>query len=462
MNAILDLNMYSITGILTGLVWINIDELSNLPKIVQSYTHINPKDDMDVFETFMIKNNKIGLPYGNKQKLYDLVPNLKIEDRRNNKKFNTVKVSKLALRDYQQEAYNEIMDFIESGGTEFNLAGEPGCGKSFMLSNLLAKLGVKTLIIANQKMLINQLSDEIYKILGERPTLLSAKNTTLGDINVATSQFISQNPDVWYQIKDQISLIALDEAEALASPTVTKIFQRCPAKYKIYISATFSRSVDNRTDALIDFAGAKKIVLVNSALIKPTIIKVHCEEVFYAPINTKQYTKAKINFFSQPSIDDKVIQIVNYSLAKGRQVLIASDISEAQIRLCNSLNDLGIQSRVLSSRTKDKDRIKALEEYAEGTTKCLIGFGVLNAGLSIPKIQTIIRHSTPSSKEKLEQLIGRGRRFFEGKEGIWVIDLYFKGFKNSVRDSLYAYKERLENWKIVSTIWDKFKQSLVT
>lgn len=329
-------------------------------------------------------------------------------------------------------------------------------GKTFMLANVLTKLNTKVLIIANQKMLINQISEELEAVLGEKPNILSSKNTKIADINVATSQFISQNADVWYSIKEHIGLLVLDEAEALASPTVMKIFQRAPAKYRIMISATFTRSVDHRTGALLDFAGSKRIVLHNNKLLTPTIINVLCDETFYPPMNTNQYSKAKSKFFTKDSITHKVLQIVKYSTSKNRQVLVACDLIAKQEELSTLFNSLGIPSACLNGKTKEVDRKKILEEFDTGNIKVLLGLGVLNAGISVPKISTIIRLSTPSSEEKLEQLIGRGRRDFDGKEGCFVIDLWFKGFKNKKRLQLYSLKERIENWKVHTVQWDKF------
>lgn len=447
-----------VKAVLTGMLWVLKSDLNVKQEsiIKRRYTHINPNQPDTPFNTYLELKGKLGIPYGDKEKIYQVLPELTIDDKRIQPLFDTPKVSKLPLRDYQEEAMEEIVEYIKQGGTEFNLSGFPGSGKSFMLSNLLAKLNTKVLIIANQKMLINQLSAEIEAVLGEKPNVLNAKNTQLGDINVATSQFIAQNADVWYEIKHKIGLLVLDEAESLASPTVMKIFQRSPAKYRILISATFSRSVDHRTGALMDFAGHKRVVLNNNALLKPTIINVLCPETFFPPRDTKRYAKAKSTFFEKDSITHKVLSITQYSISKDRQVLIACDLVNKQEEIMQSLEKLGINAACLNGKTNDSERKRILEEYDNGTIKVLLGLGVLNAGLSLPKITTIIRLSTPSSEEKLEQLIGRGRRSFEGKEGCFVIDLWFKGFKNTKRLQMYSLKERVEGWKVFTVPWEIF------
>lgn len=206
-----------------------------------------------------------------------------------------------------------------------------------MLANILAKLGVKTLIIAHLSALTKQLANEMHDVLGVKPQILTKDATKLEDINVATSQLISKNPDLWYLIKKGIGCIVIDEAESLASTSTLRIVQRAHAKYHIYISATFSRSVDHRTEALKDFAGKAVFTLKNPALLKPQVIAVQCNETFQQPYNKNQYARAKGNFFQKSSIHQKVLKVTQASLKKGRQVLIACDIQSVQVYLAEQL-----------------------------------------------------------------------------------------------------------------------------
>lgn len=331
-------------------------------------------------------------------------------------------------------------------------------GKSFMLAALLAKIQIKVLIIAHLSSLIEQLKNEIESATGMTVTVLNAKNKTIGDINVATSQFISQNADVWYQLKHGIGMIVVDEAETAGSKSTLRILQRSYAKYRILISATYSRSVDKRTSALRDVSGHKTIELKATGLLNPTVIQVHCPERFNNPPNKNLYQRAKGVFFSNENIDEKVILVTESSLKKDRQVLIAVDIIEVQNRLKNKLEQLGYKCGIMNGETKAKDRTEMLDAYDKGDVQVLLGQAVLNAGLSVPKISTIIKVSIPSSEEKLEQLIGRARRTFDGKQGAWFIDLQFSGFK--AQDTFYNRKAKQENWKFVKTSWDKFSQQL--
>lgn len=444
----------------TGLLWFLKEDLepNKIERLKVSHTYVNPKDQENTFSTFIELKDKFGVPCGDLAKVKNILQDdIDITDNRISPKFKTKKKSKLKLRDYQETVMEEIEEFLGNNGTAFNLSGEPGSGKSFMLANILTKLNTKTLIIAHLSQLTKQLAKEIEEVLGTKPTILDKDTKELGDINIATSQLISKNPDLWYLIKKGIGCIVIDEAETLASLSTLRIVQRAHAKYHIFISATFTRSVDQRTEALIDFAGSNVFTLKNPALLKPQVIAVQCQETFTAPMDTKIYNLARGRFYKKDSIADKVVKVTLASLKKNRQVLIACDIVEMQNKLKTLLEDLGIGAECINSSTKESRRTEAMEEFNDGKIKVLIGFGTLNAGLSIPKISTIIRVATPSSKEKLEQLIGRARRDFDGKDGAFIIDLMFHGFNNESRLALYKKKRRTDNWKLSHTTWEDFE-----
>lgn len=331
-------------------------------------------------------------------------------------------------------------------------------GKSFMLAALLTQLKVKVLIIAHLTSLVKQITDEIETATGLKVTVLNAKNKQIGDINVATSQFISRNSDVWYQIKKGVGLLVIDEAESAGSESTLRIVQKCYAKYRIFISATYRRSVDRRTQALLDLAGNKKVTLEYKDLIKPTVLQIDCPEFFNPPANKMMYQRAKSKFFKAWTIHDKVVKITQSSLKKDRQVLIVMDLIDIQEIISERLENLGIKTAIINSETKSADRTEILKQFDAGDIQVLLGFATLNAGLSIPKISTIIKVSMPSNVEKLEQTIGRARRTFKGKEGAWVIDLSFDGFKN--QSKFYQTKVQTEGWAFKQLSWSKFEEHL--
>ena len=422
----------------------------DVDRLKKNFSYPHPFEEA-VFETFVELDDKIGVPYANGK-----LPTSTVDDQRIAPAVDKLFEFTLGLRDYQEIVQRDVMEYIGSGGTEFNLAGMPGSGKSVMLASLLAKLGYKTLIIAHLSMLVEQLHSEFSENTTADVKVLTANDTELADINIATSQFISKNPMLWKKIKHGIGMIVVDEAESLSSITTMRIIQRAHAKYHIYISATFSRPADGRTEALYDFAGSKRFVLESNVNIAPTIITVKCEERFNAPTNKNFYVKAKGKFFAQQSITDKVIATTIASVHKGRPVLIAVDIIKVQEVYLTQLAEEGLTAGIINSKTPAKRRKEILQLFGDGEIDILIGAMTLNAGLSIPRITTIVRVSFPSVSTKNTQLVGRALRKYEGKEGAWFIDLLFSGVNSSKRIAAF----RKEGWKISSTSWEKFKEKL--
>jgi superfamily II DNA or RNA helicase len=441
---------------LTGLLWVALNGISSskLEEIKQAYTYQHPLEDT-FFVTYVVHNGRIGIPYGNKEKVKRLLgDDIEIIDKRIATHVNKPFDFTLTLRDYQEDVVSDIFRGIDKGLTEFNLSGKPSSGKTITLAAILAKLGVKTLIIANQSMLVEQIYQEMQDNTTADVKMLTSKDFELSDINIATSQFISQNADVWYALKKGVGCIVVDEAHSLASETTTRIVQRIYAKYSIFISATFTRSVDKRTQALTDFAGTSQYILENKNLIVPNIMMVQCPERYPRFTSKHRYVKDKIHFFSQWSIYEKIITITKGSLKKNRQVFIVTDIVEMQDKLKEVLSEYGVG--VLNGSTKKVDREQILKDYDNGTLKVIVGGMVLNAGLSIPKISTIIRVSFPKSGEKNVQIVGRALRDFKGKDGAYMFDLVFVG-QNTI-DRVNRYKEN--GYKVSQHSWEKLKEKL--
>jgi len=454
------------------MIWININDISYdvQLKLIEAYTYSHPREPDIKFTTLVMLPNRIGIPAGDTNKWANILPNVVVDVQSISTPFERpIKLTGLELRDYQEDALQEVLDYFhEDYESSFNLSGAPGSGKSVMLSAILAEMGVKTLIIAHLSMLTTQLKEEIEQFTDAKVTVLDKDNTELGDINIATSQFIANRPELWYKIKREIGLIAVDEAETIGADTTLKILQRAHAKYRIAITATFTRSVDGRTPALTDMIGHKVISLKNDALLKPTVISVNCEEHFQTPRNKNLYKKMLVNFFKRShSIDLKILTIVETSIKKNRQVLIACDLMDMQDRYASVLEARGFTCGVMNGSTKKADRARILEDFNDGKIDVLLGFGVLNAGLSMPKISTIIRVSTPGNVEKLEQLIGRSVRDFDGKEGAFIIDLLFSGFSNEYgsgqndkRLRFYRKQVKEQGWKHVNVSWEAFQRKL--
>ena len=115
--------------ILTGLLWTQLEDLKEEEQVAikHAYTYVHPFEESQVFETFIEHNGKLGIPFGNQTKALELLPKgIQIDDQRVYDKLPTkISLTGLTLRDYQEASLEECKEFINGGGTTFNLSGLP-------------------------------------------------------------------------------------------------------------------------------------------------------------------------------------------------------------------------------------------------------------------------------------------------------------------------------------------------
>jgi len=439
--------------VITGVAW--VDEAHVTPTILHAYTYHHPHE-LTSFKTYVYSKGRYGFPIGNKQKFLALFPKANLIDKRIAPHTNkAITLTGLTLRPYQETLLVEILEFFESGGTTFNLSGKPSSGKSVLIAAILASLNIKTLVIAHMTLLTTQLFKELSAATDANITTLDDKHLELKDVNIATSQFISGRPELWREIKHNIGCIIVDESESAGALTMLRILQRAHAKYRIFVSATFSRSVDNRTEALMDLSGGTIFELVNPDIIVPSVMMVYCDEQYPRFISKHTTVKRRQKFFRQDSIADKVEFLVKKSLVKNRHILIAVNIQEFQEKLYERLSGYTTVG-ILNSQTSKSARDDILQKFDSGQIKVIIGAAVLNAGLSMPRVSTIIRVAFVSSKEKNVQLVGRALRSFPGKDGAFIFDLVFRGQNPYGR--IQAYKQN--GYKVTRHTWSQLEQAL--
>lgn len=120
-------------SVITGLLWIQLEDLTteHIEVLKASYRYSHPYEENSHFETFFEHKGKIGIPSGDIGKALMLLPKgIQIEDQRVSDCFsNPVVFTGPPLRDYQEDALKEILEYLKGGGTTFNLAGCPRRGQ---------------------------------------------------------------------------------------------------------------------------------------------------------------------------------------------------------------------------------------------------------------------------------------------------------------------------------------------
>jgi len=336
-----------------------------------------------------------------------------IDERQKGKKIN-IELKNFNLRDYQIKDTKKILKLLLNSPESSCLYRAPaGSGKTYSSIYLIKQLSIKTLFLVDKTSLAEQTYEEFTQNSNAKVVLLNNKNKFKeGDIYISTLQFLNLNKDVVNRLNKEVGFIIVDECHLISVGALTKTMLSFNAKYRLGLSATPTRS-DGLTEAIYDHFS--NLVIGGNPDIKPVkhIIIQHSLPIFYSGKYEAQ--KAWQRLYNSKLLLDDIINFVEFLLKKGRSVFLYSIYNENQENLKNLLAKKGIRAEIINRATTSKERKKYLEDFENEKLRVLIGGTILQKGVSIYRMDTIINLAT-HTKETYEQTIGRLRREHKNKK----------------------------------------------
>jgi len=317
-------------------------------------------------------------------------------------------------RPQQEEIVQKILENVTKGNNDLIIEMQTGGGKTAMLPYLLSKLQTKTLILVDMKLLADQMVEAFELFTTKCDYQVIDKNfKEVKDVNIATLQFLNRHPEIVEQLREHIGLVILDEAHIVAAETIKTIVQQFPSKYRIGLSATPSRS--DGLDGILHDIFPTKITTIAEAVVPIELITILCEHTAYGDSYREVVKKLIFNFYLE-----YIIKIVEYLVKKDKSIMIAVDDIDIQNMLVKLFEHYG--SAAINSKIPKKERDKILQDYDDGKIKVLVGYKVLGKGINIPRIEVLINLFAATTKENLEQLIGRLNRQHKDKKKAYYIE----------------------------------------
>jgi superfamily II DNA or RNA helicase len=225
--------------------------------------------------------------------------------------------------------------------------------------------------------------------------------------------------------KNHIGSIVLDEAHIVSAKKISTAVQFFPAKYRLALSATPTRS-DGLEEMIYDIFSNNIVKAKNPDSLGVKIQRVMLNEKFYFS-SLALYKKELAEFLTRSSLKRQIVQLAQELLQSRRTILVAINIIEVQREYQRLLNKLDENVIIFNGSVSQNERDEILKNIELGKHKIIIGFNVLEKGISIPRLDTIIHLSGASTKEKTQQLIGRLTREHEEKKEPLFIEVLFGG-----------------------------------
>jgi len=348
---------------------------------------------------------------------------------------------KYKLRNYQEEAVNDCIEYLESSVSIPVLAVLPtAAGKSLVIAEVARRTKGVCVVLQPSIELLKQNKSKAEALGCEDIKVYSAGLDTkeIGEtLTYATLGSIKK--DIDKLIKLGVDTLLVDEAHFKFSEEKGSEFRKFINKLKPKKSIGFTATPFK----LVPGRAGSKLVMLNRLknkyykdIIHLTQISQMVEEGYWSPIEYEIHdfdeSGLKLNSTGAKFTDESVEQAMTDQginnniylrvmdlLDKGyTKILIFTDCLYTAERLAEFVPD----SLALSSKSSKKEREKGVKDFLSGKKKVLFNYGLFTTGFDDPSIQVVGMGRPTNSLAVYYQIIGRGVRIMEGKESFLYID----------------------------------------
>ena len=332
----------------------------------------------------------------------------------------------IELRDYQQEAIDNLKKMREDGKTIALLYHATGVGKTITAATDAKAVGGRTLFLVNALKLASQAKDTFAKVwpeatLGE---YTGSQKDVSQTVIFATVQSISKDLEKFSPT--DFDYLIVDECHHAAANTYQKIFTYFHPKFILGLTATPERS--DGEDMLELFQNVAHKMDLKTAVERGVLVPIRCIRVK----TNIDLTDVRINGIKYNSQDlesklfiperNQLIVDTYLKYVNGKKTVIFCASVDHAAEIAKLLRDNGVKAEAVSGRDCVEVREKILKDYETGSTNVLCACDLLNEGWDSPHTTVLFMARPTMSKTIYLQQLGRGTRRCPGKEDLLVID----------------------------------------
>lgn len=349
----------------------------------------------------------------------------------------------MRLRDYQEQALEDIRNSFRKGNKRVLLVAPTGSGKTVIASAMIKQSidrGNPCLFVAHRRELVMQCSNKLRDFDVSHGVLMAGKSpNNFARTQVASVQTFNARKDNKYFMKPDAKLIILDEAHRSTSKSFTDLMDEYPDAYVIGLTATPCRAdgkgLGHVYEDLIECSNVRRLTdeghLVPNRVVAPTMPDLEGLAVQAGDYEKRGLSK-RMN--TPKLVGDLVTHWMKF--AEGRPTVIFA-VSIAHSKYIQKMFEQnGIPCGHVDGQMDEIDREAALNDLHTGKTKVLANCQVLTEGWDEPKVSCVVLARPTKSYSLYLQMVGRSLRPFENKEDTLIIDhagcVYEHGFPEDV------------------------------
>lgn len=346
------------------------------------------------------------------------------------------------LRDLYPEQKRVAEDWLDK---RYGIIQAPtGWGKTVLWSWLVARLNLKTLLLAqevrhlmvgfeglyehtNIAELEEEAGEHLIGVLnkdwkwvvdsdGNKKRKWMTRKGKAYPITFATFQSMASKggKKIRKRLRDEYGLLWCEEAHHESAPTFHAVTRSFNSKYRGGQTATPSRK-DQTHVAIFDTLGPVTAKGTKEAM--TPIVHFHASNVLVPDriFRGKYIIPQLVNFLARnAAYQECLYEEILKECEEGRKILVVTERRNHAFRLKQKLNIQGFGCELIIGGQEMKDQNWYAEELLSGRVSVLIGTQVINENVNIPPLDSIHQPFPNFGKEREEQRVGRVRRYLSG------------------------------------------------
>jgi DNA repair protein RadD len=353
----------------------------------------------------------------------------------------------MQLRDYQQQAIDNLRAAYRNGARAPLLVGPTGMGKTVIIAAILqgiAARGRSAMVLVHRRELIAQTADKLRLAGVQHGIIAAGLPTTDHPIQVASVQTLTRRLG---QLATAPDLIVIDEAHHATAGRWKRVMDHWPGALRLGVTATPMRLDGRGLSAAFDrlVLGPSVANLMNAGFLCPA--RIYAPPVMADLTGLKRRAGDYATDQAAAAMDRFSVTgdaIAHYQrLAAGQQgIAFCCSIAHAE-HVAASFNAANISAGTLLGETRDRDQL--VQRFAAGELQVLVTVDVVSEGFDIPAAGCAILLRPTQSLGLYLQQVGRVLRPAVDKKLAIILDhvgnVHRHGFPDDPRD--WSLNDRL-------------------
>ena len=365
---------------------------------------------------------------------------------------------KLELREYQQEALDNLQAMRDKKETIALLYQATGTGKTVTAVMDAKRVGGRTLFVAHTMELVNQAYNTFKSLWADATVGKFADSVKDYESNVICGSIQSVALDLDTFNDNDFDYIIIDEAHHATAETYQKVLDYFKPKFILGLTATPERADDTNILDIFQNTAHKldiQIAVEIGALTNVRCIRIHTNiDMTKVRFNSVQYNIRDLDVKICVSERNQLIvdTWLNYVKDK-RTVVFCASVKHAE-QIAELFKKAGVNAVAVSGSMKTSERNEWLVKFASGEVKVLCACDLLNEDWDCPQTEVLFMARSTMSKVLYTQQLGRGMRLSEGKEFLMVFDFVDNASQYNAPYSLHRLF-KLKDYRAGATVLGK-------